>query len=97
MATVLAIAVACLMPLAAIFLAQDRLLYFPERTSVERIAGDRLRAWPSGTRGQWRVPCPRALRQGHESPASNGGPLLMIGESLGAAVAAAAAAEPLKR
>jgi hypothetical protein len=36
-ANVLAIAVACLLVLAAIFLAQDRLLYFPTKDSVERI------------------------------------------------------------
>ena len=36
-ANVLAIAVACLLALEAIFLAQDRLLYFPAKDSVERI------------------------------------------------------------
>lgn len=149
MATVLAIAVACLMPLAAIFLAQERLLYFPERTSVERIAGGGLRAWPSAQDFRGLVAEPvgtaratalvfhgnaghaghrdyyaRALvplglrvilaeypgygpRGGVLSEASlvadagetlalahrlYGGPLLLMGESLGAAVAAAAAA-----
>jgi uncharacterized protein len=47
MATALAIVVACVFVLAAIFLAQDRLLYFPARASLERMAGDGLRAWPS--------------------------------------------------
>lgn len=149
MATVLAIAVACLMVLAAIFLSQERLLYFPERTSVERIAGGGLRAWPStqdfrglvaepagtvrataivfhgnaghaGHRDYYvRALVPLGLRvilaeypgygpragalgeaslvaDAHETVAlahrQFGGPLLLVGESLGAAVAAAAAA-----
>jgi hypothetical protein len=47
MGTVLGIAVACLLFLAAIFLWQDRLLYFPAQTTVERMATAGLRAWPS--------------------------------------------------
>jgi len=47
MGTLLATVVACLVLLAALHLGQDRLLYFPERTSVERITSERLRAWPS--------------------------------------------------
>lgn len=154
MATVLAIAVACLLVLAAIFLSQDRLLYFPARTSVERIVGDGLRAWPSAQDFRGLVAEPsgtvrataivfhgnaghagyrdyyvRALlpiglrvvlaeypgygpRAGTTNEASlladaeetvalahrqYGGPLLMIGESLGAAVAAAAAAQHPER
>lgn len=45
--TLLWLAVAVLMGLAAVFVWQDRLLYFPERASVERIAGDGLLPWPS--------------------------------------------------
>jgi uncharacterized protein len=41
------IVVACLVLLAGIFLCQDRLLYFPGRTTVERLASGGLRAWPS--------------------------------------------------
>jgi len=149
MATVLALAGAYLLLLAAIFLAQDRLLYFPTRTSVERITGDTLRAWPSvqdfrglvaepvgtarataivfhGNAGHAghrefyaRALVPLGLRvilaeypgygprPGVPSEASlvadagetvalahrqYGGPLILIGESLGAAVAAAAGA-----
>jgi pimeloyl-ACP methyl ester carboxylesterase len=149
MATVLAIALALLLLLAAIFLAQDRLLYFPAKVPVERIAGDGLRAWPSAQDFRGLVAEPagtarataivfhgnaghagdrdyyvRALlplglrvilaeypgygpRAGALSEASlvadagetvalahrqYGGPLLLMGESLGAAVAAAAAA-----
>ncbi|MEJ7930513.1 alpha/beta hydrolase [Ramlibacter sp. AN1015] len=149
MATVLAIALAYLLLLAAIFLAQDRLLYFPERISVQRVASDRLRAWPSAQEFRGLVAEPagtaratalvfhgnaghagrrdyyvRALlplglrvilaeypgygpRTGALSEASlvadagetvalahsrYGGPLLVMGESLGAAVAVAAAA-----
>lgn len=149
MATVLWIAAACLVFLAAIYLWQDRLLYFPARTSVERVVGDGLRAWPSATdfrglvaepalavRGtaivfhgnaghvgdrafyaQALVPLglrvilaeypgygPRAGTPGEASLVADaeqtvalahrqyGGPLLLVGESLGAAVAAAAAA-----
>ncbi|HEV8693738.1 MAG TPA: hypothetical protein VGQ93_06055 [Lysobacter sp.] len=47
MGTVLGIAVACLLFLAAIFLWQDRLLYFPAQTTVERMATGGLREWPS--------------------------------------------------
>lgn len=45
--TLLWIAAACLLLLAAIFLWQDRLLYFPAKATVERMANDTLRAWPS--------------------------------------------------
>jgi uncharacterized protein len=149
MRTVLAIAVACLLLLAALYLGQDRLLYFPARISVERITDDGLRAWPSaqdfrglvaepagtaratvvvfhGNAGHagHRAHYARALvplglrvilaeypgygpRDGAPSEASlvadagetvalahrqYGGPLILIGESLGAAVAAAAGA-----
>ena len=47
MGAMLAVALACSLFLAAIFLWQDRLLYFPARTTVERVAGVGLRAWPS--------------------------------------------------
>ena len=47
MATVIWIAIACLVLLAAVFLWQDRLLYFPAPTTVERVADGGLRAWPS--------------------------------------------------
>jgi pimeloyl-ACP methyl ester carboxylesterase len=146
---VLWIAVACLVFLAAIFLWQDRLLYFPARVPVERVTTDELRAWPSaqefrglvaepagalrgtaivfhGNAGhaghrahyaQALVPLglrvilaehpgygPRSGALGEASLVADaeqtialahrqyGAPLLVIGESLGAAVAAAAAA-----
>jgi pimeloyl-ACP methyl ester carboxylesterase len=149
-AAVLALAVACpLLLLAAIFLAQDRLLYFPAKTSIERMTSDRLRAWPSAQdfRGLVAEPAgtarataivfhgnaghaghreyyvhslaplglrvilaeypgygPRAGALGEASLVADageivalahrqyGGPLLVMGESLGAAVAAAAGA-----
>jgi pimeloyl-ACP methyl ester carboxylesterase len=149
MGTVLGISVACLLVLAAIFLWQDRLLYFPARATVEGVATGGLRAWPSsqdfrglvaepagvargttivfhgnaghaGHRGfyaqalvplGWRVILaeypgygPRAGKPGEASLVADaeatvalahrhyGGPLLVAGESLGAAVAAAAGA-----
>lgn len=150
MGTLLWIAVACLLFLAAIFLWQDRLLYFPARTTVERVANDTLRAWPSSqdfrglvaepageVRGTAIVFHGNAGHVGHRAFYANaltplglrvilaeypgygprggmlgeaslvrdaeetialahrqyGGPLLLMGESLGAAVAAAAAAQ----
>jgi pimeloyl-ACP methyl ester carboxylesterase len=141
--------VAVLVFLAAIFLWQDRLLYFPMRTTVDRMAGGALQPWPSpqafrglvaepqgpaqgtaivfhGNAGHaghrdfyakslaplgWRVvlaeypgygPRTGALGEASLVPdaeetvamahAQYGAPLLLIGESLGAAVAAAAAA-----
>jgi hypothetical protein len=149
MGTVLGLAVACGVFLAAIFLWQDRLLYFPARTTVERMAHGGLRAWPStqdfrglvaepagavrgtaivfhGNAGHagdrafyaqalaplgWRVILaeypgygPRAGTLGEASLVADAeatvalarrqyaGPLLLVGESLGAAVAAAAGA-----
>ena len=149
METVLWIAVACLVFLAAIFLWQDRLLYFPAGTTVERVTGGALRAWPSPQdfRGLVAEPAgavrgtavvfhgnaghvgdrafyadaltplglrvilaeypgygPRAGALGEASLVADaeetvalahrqyGGPLLVMGESLGAAVAAAAGA-----
>jgi uncharacterized protein len=149
MATVLWIAVACLVFLAAIFLWQDRLLYFPARTTVERVVSGGMRAWPSPQdfRGLVAEPVgavrgtvivfhgnaghvgdrafyahallplglrvilaeypgygPRAGVLGEASLVADaeetvalahrqfGGPLLLVGESLGAAVAAAAGA-----
>lgn len=154
MATVLAMAVACLLVLAAIFLAQDRLIYFPAKDSVEHITGGGLRAWPSAQdfRGLVAEPAgtprataivfhgnaghaghrdhylrsllplglrvilaeypgygPRAGALGEASLVADagqtialahrqyGGPLLVVGESLGAAVAAAAAAAHSER
>ena len=148
--TVLWIAVGCLVFLAAVFLWQDRLLYFPARATVERVAVGGLRAWPSpqdfrgllaepagtargtaivfhGNAGHvgdrafyaqaliplgWRVILaeypgygPRSGVPGEASFAADAqetvalahhqyaGPLLLIGESLGAAVAAAAGAQ----
>ena len=150
MGTVLWIAVACALLLAAIFLWQDRLLYFPALTTVERVADGGLRAWPSSQdfRGLVAEPTgavrgtaivfhgnaghvghrafyahaltplglrvilaeypgygPRPGMLGEASLVADaeetlalahrqyGGPLLLIGESLGAAVAAAAGAQ----
>ena len=150
MATALSIAVAALLFLAAIFVWQDRLLYFPAHTTVERVATGGLRAWPSaqdfrglvaepagvvrgtaivfhGNAGHaghrayyaqalaplgWRVILaeypgygPRGGTPGEASLVADaeatlalahrqyGAPLLVIGESLGAAVAAAAGAQ----
>jgi uncharacterized protein len=147
--TLLWTVVAVLVFLAAIFLWQDRLLYFPMRTSVDRVAVGGLQAWPSPQAFRGLVAEPagevrgtaivfhgnaghaghrefyaRALaplrlrvilaeypgygpRQGALGEASlvpdaeqtvamahaqYGGPLVLIGESLGAAVAAAAGA-----
>jgi pimeloyl-ACP methyl ester carboxylesterase len=149
MGTLLWIAVVCLLFLAAIFVWQDRLLYFPAQTTVARIATGELRAWPSaqdfrglvaepagavrgtaivfhGNAGhaghrafyaQALVPLglrvilaeypgygPRAGMLGETSLVADaeetvdaahrqyGAPLLLMGESLGAAVAAAAGA-----
>jgi len=47
MGTLLWIVVACLLLLGAIFIWQDRLLYIPALTTVERVAAGGLRAWPS--------------------------------------------------
>ena len=47
MATVLAILVVGLMVLAAIYLRQDRMLYFPAPATVAGVAGAGLQAWPS--------------------------------------------------
>jgi hypothetical protein len=141
------IAAVCLGLLALVFLGQDRLLYFPERATVEQVASPGLRPWPSAQdfRGLVAEPTgpvrgtaivfhgnaghvghrafyaqalsplgfrvilaeypgygPRAGKPGEASfiqDASEvvalahrqfGGPLLLVGESLGAAVAAAA-------
>jgi pimeloyl-ACP methyl ester carboxylesterase len=146
--SLLAVAAACGLVLAAIYLAQDRLLYFPARDSVERLTGGGLSAWPSaqefrglaaepqgvprgtvvvfhgnaghaGHRGYYvRALVPLGLRvilaeypgygprPGAVGEASlvgdagatialahrlYGGPVLVLGESLGAAVAAGAA------
>lgn len=43
----LRLTVACLIMLAGIAVFQDRLLYFPAKTSVEDIVSERLRAWPT--------------------------------------------------
>jgi fermentation-respiration switch protein FrsA (DUF1100 family) len=150
MGTLLWMVVACLLFLAAIFVWQDRLLYFPQRTTVERMAAGGLQAWPSSqdfrgllaeragpVRGTAIVFHGNAGHAGHrtyyvesltslglrvilaEYPGYGprpgapgeasfvgdavetvalahsryGGPLLLIGESLGAAVAAAAAGQ----
>jgi pimeloyl-ACP methyl ester carboxylesterase len=150
MGTVLWIAVACLLFLAAVFMWQDRLLYFPTQATVERMATGGLRAWPSpqdfrglvaeptgavrgtaivfhGNAGhaghrafyaQALTPLglrvilaeypgygPRAGMLGEASLVADaeqtvalahrqyGGPLMLMGESLGAAVAAAAGAQ----
>ena len=45
--TLLWLGVAALMVVAAVFAWQDKLLYFPDRTTVARIATGPLRAWPS--------------------------------------------------
>jgi uncharacterized protein len=149
MGILIAIAAICLMILAAVYLWQDRLLYFPESVTIERTLDSGLQAWPSennfrgliaepaatargtaivfhGNAGHagyrsfyakvltplgWRVILaeypgygPRAGAVGETSLVADavetvmlahqqhGGPLLLIGESLGAAVAAAAAA-----
>ena len=150
MATVLAILVVGVMVLAAIYLRQDRMLYFPAPTTVASVATAGLRAWPSAQdfRGLVAEPVgtvrgtaivfhgnaghvgdrafyaralaplglrvilaeypgygPRAGALGEASFVADaeqtvmlahrqyGGPLLLVGESLGAAVAAAAAAQ----
>ena len=149
MATVLGIVVVCLLFLAAIYLRQERLLYFPAQATVEDVTRGGLRAWPSpqdfrglvaepvgavrgtaivfhGNAGHaghrafyaqaltplgWRVILaeypgygPRTGLLGEASLVADaeqtvalahrqyGGPLLLAGESLGAAVAAAAGA-----
>lgn len=149
MATVLAIIFVWLVFLAAIYLRQDRMLYFPARATVDDVARAGLRAWPSsqdfrglvaepagavrgtvivfhGNAGHvghrafyaqalaplgWRVILaeypgygPRAGLLGEASFVADaeatvalahrqyGAPLLLAGESLGAAVAAAAGA-----
>lgn len=148
-ATLLWFVVGCALFLAAIFLWQDRLLYFPQSATVERLGGGPLRPWPSAEdfRGLVAEPSgavhgtaivfhgnaghvghrafyaeallpmglrvvlaeypgygPRGGALGETSLVADaqatlaaahrqyGGPLLVIGESLGAAVAAAASA-----
>jgi pimeloyl-ACP methyl ester carboxylesterase len=158
MAAVIGVVVAALALLGAVFVWQDRLLYFPSAATVEQIGNAALRPWPSAQdfRGLVAEPAgevrgtaivlhgnaghvghrsfyaqaltplgvrvllaeypgygPRAgepsehnlvadalqtLRLAHAqygAPGSgqNGGPVLLIGESLGAAVAAAAGAQ----
>ena len=142
-------AIACVLVLCGMFFLQDRLLYFPGRATVDSLATDGLKAWPSpedfrglvaeppgeargtvvvfhGNAGHvghrtfyvealaplgWRVllteyPAygPRAGVVGEESLVGDaeetvsralkqyGTPLVLLGESLGAAVSAAAAA-----
>jgi uncharacterized protein len=149
MATMLLIVAAAALLSAAIFVWPDRLLYFPAQTTVERVANDELRPWPSaqGFRGLVAEPSgavrgtaivfhgnaghvghraryareltplglrvllaeypgygPRAGELGEASLVIDaaqtvalahrqyGAPLVLIGESLGAAVAAAAGA-----
>jgi pimeloyl-ACP methyl ester carboxylesterase len=149
MAAALAMALAGLLLLAVIYLAQDRLLYFPAKTSAPHVVLDGLQAWPSAQDYRGLVAQPpgtaratvivfhgnaghaghrefyaRALvplglrvilaeypgygpRDGTPSEATlvadasetvalahrqYGGPLVVMGESLGAAVAAAAGA-----
>ena len=149
MGTLLWIVVACLLLLGAIFIWQDRLLYIPALTTVERVAAGGLRAWPSSQdfRGLVAEPTgdvrgtvivfhgnaghvgdrmfyahaltplglrvilaeypgygPRGGMLGEASLVADaeetialahrqyGGPMLLLGESLGAAVAAAAGA-----
>ena len=149
MGTALWIAATCLGLLALVYLWQDRLLYFPQRATVEEVVSAGLTPWPSAEdfrglvaepRGAVRgtaivfhgnaghaghrayyaqalVPLgfrvilaeypgygPRAGKPGEESfirdaseivalaHAQYGGPLLLVGESLGAAVAAGAGA-----
>jgi pimeloyl-ACP methyl ester carboxylesterase len=153
MSAILGLAAAGLALLGAVFVWQDRLLYFPARASVEQLHTEALRAWPSaadfrglvaepeggaargtaivfhGNAGhaghrafyaQALVPLgvrvivaeypgygPRDGKPGEASLSEDavqtlqlayrqyGGPVLLIGESLGAAVAAAAgAAQP---
>lgn len=146
---ILSIAIACLLVLAGMFFLQDRLLYFPARSTVDLLATGRLKPWPSaqdfrgllaepagavrgtvlvfhgnaGHAGQrdfyadalvplgWRVIVaeypgygPRGGMVGEDSFVADaeetvllahgryGAPVLLAGESLGAAVAAAAAA-----
>lgn len=150
MGTVLWIGAAFIALLAAIYLWQDRMLYFPARTTVEQVTDSALRAWPSsqdfrglvaepegavrgtsivfhGNAGHaghrafyaralvplgWRVILaeypgygPRTGKLGEASLVSDaketvelvhrqyGEPLLVVGESLGSAVAAAAGAQ----
>lgn len=50
MTTALVIALSLLALPAAMFVLQDRLLYFPERAPLERIALGDLRPWPSADR-----------------------------------------------
>lgn len=142
------LAVACLAVLAAIFMFQDRLLYFPSRAAVADLVSPTLRAWPSahdflglvaesagparataivfhgnaghaGHRGYYAAALtrlglrvilaeypgygPRSGALGERSLVDDaeqtivlahrlhGAPLLLVGESLGAGVAAAAA------
>ena len=149
-ATVLALLVVGLMVLAAIYVRQDRMLYFPAPGTVAGVGGAGLQAWPSAQdfRGLVAEPAgavlgtaivfhgnaghvgdrafyaralvplglrvilaeypgygPRAGALGEASFVADaeqtlalahrqyGGPLLLVGESLGAAVAAAAAAQ----
>ncbi|MDZ5455341.1 alpha/beta hydrolase (plasmid) [Azohydromonas lata] len=47
MTTLLLIAVAALLFLAAVYRWQDRLLYFPQRAPLEQLTGNGLQPWPS--------------------------------------------------
>jgi pimeloyl-ACP methyl ester carboxylesterase len=156
MAALLWIGVAFMAVLAAVWMFQERLLYFPGRARVEQLESGALRAWPSahdfrgllaepppgtpakgtavvlhGNAGHvghrafyarvlaplgWRVLLaeypgygPRDGKPGESALASDaahtlalvhrqyGGPIVLIGESLGAGVAAAAAVREPKR
>ena len=154
MSTALWIAATCLAFLALVYLWQDRLLYFPQRATVEEVVSAGLTPWPSAEQFRGLVAEPRgavrgtvivfhgnAGHAGHRAfyaqalvplgfrvilaeypgygprtgkpgeanfvrDASElvalahgryGGPLLLVGESLGAAVAAAAGARQRER
>lgn len=60
MATLLTIAAALLAFPAAMYLMQDRLLYYPEPATVERVTSAGLRAWPSPEDFRGLVAEPRA-------------------------------------
>jgi uncharacterized protein len=63
-AILMVIVATCLLLLAAIYFFQDRLLYFPEYTTVERASEGGLRAWPSANNFRGLIAEPTAALRG---------------------------------
>ena len=64
MGTALWIAATCLGLLALVYLWQDRLLYFPQRATVEDVVSAGLTPWPSAQKFRGLVAEPRGAVRG---------------------------------